>query len=71
VGPDYPVDPSKWRYEGPCTGRKAAVVFDNSIPNGAEVWICAAWLNQKLQAGPTSIPLSTNLQGGGSDTEAA
>lgn len=34
---------------------------------GARVWICAAWVNRKGQAGPRSSPVSTHIQGGGVD----
>lgn len=71
VGNDYPSNPAEWNFQGACTGRELQVEFENTVPAGAKVWVCAAWINAKQQAGPTSIPLSTNLQGGGSEAEAA
>lgn len=71
VGNDYPSNPSEWNFQGACTGRDFQISFEDSVPAGAKVWICAAWINRKQEAGPTSIPLSTNLQGGGSEVEAA
>jgi hypothetical protein len=71
VGTSYPSDPTGWTFEGATTKPKVQVVFPNTIPGGTQVWVCAAWVNAKQQAGPTSVPISTNLQGGGTNVTPA
>lgn len=71
VGTEYPSDPSAWNFEGATTKPKFGIVFPSSVAGGTQVWLCAAWINAKQQAGPTSVPITTNLQGGGSSTETA
>jgi hypothetical protein len=70
VGAEYPSDPALWNFEGATTKPKFQVVFDGSVPSGATVWITAAWANGKQELGPPSMPVTTNLPGGGSSTEA-
>lgn len=65
VGASYPTDPGAWDFEGSTTKSTFDIVFPNSVANGAQVWICAAWINGKQQAGPVSVPITTNVQGGG------
>jgi len=62
VGRAYPADPAQWKFEGETTKGKFDVTFDNTLPAGTQVWICTAWLNPKLEAGPLSVPVTTNLQ---------
>jgi hypothetical protein len=69
VGPEYPSDPSQWTFEGSTSKANYKITFPNSLPGGTQVWICAAWINAKQEAGPTSVPITTNLQGGGSSSE--
>jgi hypothetical protein len=71
VGPDYPSDPSMWFFEGACAARQFSIVFKSTLPSGTRVWVCAAWINRKNEAGPISLPLPAILQGGGSEVEAA
>jgi hypothetical protein len=71
IGSDYPADPAAWEFQGACNAGKFSIVFDSTVPAGAQVWICAAWVNFRSESGPISVPISTNLQGGGSTTEAA
>ncbi|MGN6625775.1 MAG: hypothetical protein ACTHLN_04075 [Tepidisphaeraceae bacterium] len=68
VGDTYPSDPALWQFEGIATRSKFEVIFPDSVPAGATVWICAAWVNRRGEAGPVSKPVSVNLQGGGSNT---
>jgi len=68
VGETYPSDPTEWNFEGATTRANFAIVFPNTVAGGTQVWVCAAWVNAKQQAGPTSIPVTTNLQGGGSSS---
>jgi hypothetical protein len=65
VGAEYPSDPTLWAYQGDTTNGKFSMTFPNSVPNGTQVWICAAWFNRTGETGPISIPISTNVQGGG------
>jgi hypothetical protein len=65
VGEDYPSDPNGWRFAGPANKADFNFTVPNSVASGAQVWICAAWVNRKGDAGPVSVPISTNVQGGG------
>lgn len=65
VGTDYPTDPSEWDFQGATTKSGFDITFADDVENGAQVWICAAWINAKQEAGPISLPLTTNVQGGG------
>ena len=70
VGDAYPSDPALWAYQGDYTKTKCEIVFDDFVENGAQVWVCAAWYNRKGETGPISVPLTTNVQGGGAMTAA-
>lgn len=65
VGATYPTDPSLWLFQGAVTNGKFDVTFDDSVPGGAQVWLCAAWVSPRGEAGPVSVPMTTYLQGGG------
>lgn len=65
VGENYPSDPLEWNFEGATTKAKFDIVFPSTVAGGTQVWVCAAWINAKQEAGPTSVPITTNLQGGG------
>ena len=65
VGATYPTDPSEWNFEGFTTRSTFEIVFPNTVANGVQVWVCAAWINGKQQAGPPSTPITTNVPGGG------
>lgn len=71
VGENYPSDPSDWNFHGAANKEKFDFTLPGSTPNGAQVWICAAWVNGKNQAGPPSVPLTTNIQGGGMSSGAS
>jgi hypothetical protein len=68
VGSDYPSDPTLWDYQGDTTRAKHEITFPDSVPSGAQVWVCAAWYNRKGETGPASVPITTNVQGGGSNS---
>lgn len=70
VGEEYPTDAAQWDYRGDATKGKFAIPFPPSVPNGAQVWVRAAWYNRKGEIGPTSAPISTNIQGGGANIPA-
>jgi hypothetical protein len=69
VGANYPSDPLAWNFEGATTRPRFDILFPSSVAGGSQVWVCAAWINAKQQAGPTSVPITTNLPGGGSLSE--
>lgn len=71
VGETYPSDPNEWSFEGATTKAKFDIVFPSSVAGGTQVWICAAWINAKQESGPVSVPITTNLQGGGVSTTSA
>jgi hypothetical protein len=68
VGTEYPSDPLEWSFEGATTRAKFDIVFPSTVPGGQQVWVCAAWVNAKQEAGPTCLPITTNLQGGGTSS---
>ena len=68
VGESYPSEPTLWQFAGPATRSKFEINFPDSIASGATVWICAAFCSGRGEAGPVSVPISTNIQGGGVST---
>lgn len=70
VGSDYPSDPTAWAYNGDATRGKYEITFPDTVASGAQVWVCCAWFNRKGETGPISVPISTNVQGGGSVQQA-
>lgn len=64
VGPTYPTDPTLWAFDGTTTKTTHSIVFPETVPNGSQIWVCAAWFNRKTETGPVSIPVTTNIQGG-------
>jgi hypothetical protein len=65
VGANYPADPTAWNFEGSSTKAKFDVVFPTSLADGSQVWLCAAWINNRQQSGPVSMPITANIAGGG------
>lgn len=65
VGANYPSDPTLWNFEGATTRPRFDILFPSTVAGGQQVWVCAAWINAKQEAGPTSVPITTNLPGGG------
>jgi hypothetical protein len=65
VGENYPTDPTQWEFQGAATKSPYPIEFPDSVTSGAQVWMCAAWVNRRGQAGPPGTPISTNVQGGG------
>jgi hypothetical protein len=64
AGATYPTDPTLWQFNGPATKSTYEIVFPDTIANGAQVWVCAAWVNRKGETGPVSVPVTTFVQGG-------
>lgn len=69
VGTDFPSDPAAWNFAGAATKPRHEITFPSTLPAGARVWVCAAWINRKQEPGPRSLAISTNIQGGGSVAE--
>jgi hypothetical protein len=63
VGTNYPTDPTAWAFDGTTTKTTHQIVFPDTVPNGAQIWVCAAWFNRKTQPGPVSAPVATIIQG--------
>ena len=64
VGATPPVDINGWRLEGMTGKTEQSVTFADSNPPGTKVWFSAYWFNTRKQTGPSSVPVSTYLQGG-------
>lgn len=71
AGAEYPSDPTLWQFQGGYNKPLVDINFPNTMASGQQVWVCAAWVNGKNEAGPTSVPISTNVQGGGGASAAA
>ena len=69
VGDSYPSDPTAWQFCGPTTKSTYDIVFPDSVANGTQVWFCAVWCNRKGETGPISMPITTNIQGGGANAQ--
>ena len=59
-----PDDPEAWTFQGNTTRTRVSVEFDSSVPGSATVWLRAFYFNPRMQSGPASDPVSTNLQAG-------
>jgi hypothetical protein len=68
AGENYPSDPIFWEFAGPATKGKFTFTVPDTIPGGTRIWVCAAWTNRSGDAGPTNLPVSTNIAGGGSSS---
>lgn len=64
VGAVAPTDPREYHYEGVTTRATADIVFPNSVPSGATVWISAQWVSARGQLSVGSTPISFTLPGG-------
>lgn len=64
VGPTPPESLSEWTFQGNSSRTTVEINFPTTVPAGATVWLTAYWLNGKMQKGPASSPISTNLPGG-------
>ncbi|MCC6423213.1 MAG: hypothetical protein IT447_07005 [Phycisphaerales bacterium] len=65
VGTNYPTDPAAWQFQGSATKARHEITFSDSVASGQPVWIRCAWINAKQETGPMSLPITTNIQGGG------
>lgn len=64
VGESAPADLAQWEFEGNFTRTTVDVEFPTTVANGATVWFTARWFNPRMEMGPVSTPVSTNLPGG-------
>lgn len=72
VGDAPPADISEWEYQGATTKiTNFILTFPSTVAAGAQVWLVAQWKNPREMTGPASSPISLNLGGGVSATEAA
>ena len=61
VGEIPPADLGEWTFHGGVSLTKAEVVFNSNVQPFAKVWLTAAWVNPRQQAGVAGTPVSTNL----------
>ncbi|MFT3785915.1 MAG: hypothetical protein QM770_07095 [Tepidisphaeraceae bacterium] len=64
VGDDPPESVRQWSFWRNVTTPAFEMTFDDSLPSGTTVWVCAYWFNRRQQPGPMSKPECTLLQGG-------
>jgi hypothetical protein len=64
IGAEPPADPAGWKFEGNTTRATFEATFPDSVAPGTQVWLTAAWFNQRVQPGPRCAPVSTHLQFG-------
>lgn len=64
VGENPPTNVRDWFFEGSTNRLSLDLAFDTTLPVGTKVWICAAWANERNQAGPASEAIGAVLVGG-------
>lgn len=64
VGSAAPELLSEWTISALATKPQAVIQIGPPVPPGARIWVCARWLNPRLQAGPMSRPKSIHIGGG-------
>jgi len=65
VGETIPANIRDWSFEGNTTRTDVDVVFDETVPMGAKVWLTAYWFNRRAESGPACSPVSTHVGFGG------
>lgn len=63
-GPTPPEDVSSWTFAGSITRNVFEWTVPGTVAPGSQVWITAFWFNNKSQAGPAALPVSTYTQYG-------
>ncbi len=71
VGEEPPAGIDGWKFEGNITRTQFDVVFPDTVPSGATVWLTAFWFNPRHESSVATPPVSTNLPGGGVSAIAA
>lgn len=64
IGTTPPTDPREYHFEGATSRARAQILFPDSVPSGATVWLSAQWVSARGQLSPGSTPISFTLQGG-------
>lgn len=64
VGTAPPASLRDWQFHGMTTRTKLRITFSGKESPGSRIWITAQWINPRLQRGPASRPVCTNLPGG-------
>jgi hypothetical protein len=64
VGPTPPTDPAEYHFQGSSSRAKSQILFPDSVPSGATIWLSAQWVSARSQLSPGSTPISFTLQGG-------
>jgi hypothetical protein len=64
VGPTAPTDPREYYFEGATSRSRAQILFPDTVPSGATIWLVAQWVSARQQRGAGSNPISFTLQGG-------
>lgn len=64
VGNSAPSDPSLYKFEGNVSRTVVDITFPATVAAGAQVWICAMWLNAKMQSGAGCQAVGATLAGG-------
>jgi hypothetical protein len=65
VGEEPPANITLWQFNQSTTKpNRVTIMFPESVPDGAKVWIAAFWYNPTAQSGPLSEPISTRVIGG-------
>lgn len=64
VGDDFPLEMTGWEFKGNTTLTTVDMTIPTAVPAGSKVWVTAAWVNSKLQAGPVCSPVATFISNG-------
>jgi hypothetical protein len=65
AGENYSGDPNTWQFAGVATERRFDFTVAGTVPAGTRVWITASYTNGRGIPGPSSVPVSTAVQGSG------
>src|SRR5262249_7368396 len=64
VGGEPPTNGRAYQLECTSTRTSATIVFPNSVPSGATVWLSAQWISARGELSTASTPIQFTLQGG-------
>ncbi|HEV7299506.1 MAG TPA: hypothetical protein VGN72_09100 [Tepidisphaeraceae bacterium] len=71
AGETYSQNPGDWEFAGAATRPGYKITLPDSVAPGTMVWLCAAWVSRRQEAGPVSLPVPTRVQFGGVGAKAA
>lgn len=63
-GETSPSDPSLWQFAGAANKSNFSFTLPESVAGGAKLFVSAAWVNRRGEAGPPCAPAVTYVQGG-------